>query len=175
MTPLPAAIGGTAQLMAWRVDRAAHASTWDSGIGAELEGGRWNPRGHRVVYCAFDPSTAILEVAVHKGLHVLDTQAHALTSLVLGPTAATGTHVVRPEDVPNPAWLFGCDPSAGQQAFGLDLIRRHTFVVFPSVVSQRSWNIVFDPAKAAGQYLRFTQERLVVDTRLVPPGKPMAP
>ena len=43
MTPLPAKLEPGAPLVAWRVDAQRHASSWDSGIGAEAVGGRWNP------------------------------------------------------------------------------------------------------------------------------------
>jgi RES domain-containing protein len=60
-------------------------------------------------------------------------------------------------------------PSAGQQAFGDDLLRRHRFVAIPSAVSKHSWNLIFDPAKAAGfDGLEF-QEPFALDTRLHPP------
>lgn len=52
--------------MAWRLDQSKYAATWDSGEGAFLVGGRWNSRGVRAVYCAIDPATAILEVAVQR-------------------------------------------------------------------------------------------------------------
>ena len=51
MTPLPAALGG-GEVVAWRLDDARFAATWDSGEGAYLLGGRWNSPGVRAVYCA---------------------------------------------------------------------------------------------------------------------------
>ena len=36
-----------------------------SGIGAELSGGRWNPKGFPVLYCASNSSLAILEKLVN--------------------------------------------------------------------------------------------------------------
>ena len=72
MTPLPAQLGG-GELVAWRLDKEEFAPTWDNGEGAYRAGGRWNSIGVRAVYCAIDPATAILEVAVHKGFIVLDT------------------------------------------------------------------------------------------------------
>jgi hypothetical protein len=72
MTPLPVALGGS-ELIAWRLDQAAYAPNWDSGEGAHRVGGRWNSKGVRAVYCSLDPSTAILEFAVHKGSRALDT------------------------------------------------------------------------------------------------------
>ena len=82
MTPLPAALGGI-DLIVWRLDEKRFASSWDSGEGARLHGGRWNSRGRRIVYCSIDPATAILEVAVHKGFRALDTVAHVLTAAMI--------------------------------------------------------------------------------------------
>jgi RES domain-containing protein len=48
----------------WRVCRRPHADL--SGIGATVASGRWHTKhkARRVLYCAADPSTAILEVVV---------------------------------------------------------------------------------------------------------------
>jgi RES domain-containing protein len=158
MTPLPA------DLMAWRLDVATFAPTWDSGEGAYRAGGRWNGPGVRAVYCSVDPATAILEVAVHKGFRTLDTVAHVLTAARIAGAA----HVVQPGDVPNPNWLRPGIPSAGQQAFGNALLAQHAFVLLPSVVSLHSWNLIFDPARAAGAYAPSSQERFALDPRLHP-------
>ncbi len=166
MTPLPAPLEPASALVAWRLDASSHALTWDSGIGAERQGGRWNPRGVKAVYCSLDPATCILEAAVHRGFDVLDTQPHTLTRFAVAPSATV--HVVQPEDIPNPAWLHGGIPSAGQQRFGAELLGRHAFVAFPSAVSKKSWNLVFVPGLASGRYVLQQQERLVVDTRLNP-------
>lgn len=165
MTPLPSVLGG-AELIAWRLDQAIHASTWDSGEGAYRVGGRWNSAGVRAVYCALDPATAILEVAVHKGFWVLDTVPHVMTAAVISDIAAV--HIVTPDRVPNPNWLRPGIPSAGQQVFGDDLLRRHAFVVVPSVVSTHSWNLLFTAARLG--YARRVQESFALDTRLHPPS-----
>ena len=80
MTTLPAALGGGNGLVIWRLDQRIHAATWDSGEGAFREGGRWNSKGVRAVYCSIDAATAILEVAVHKGFKVLDTMPYVITA-----------------------------------------------------------------------------------------------
>ena len=167
MTPLPAALDAAAPVVGWRVDDVAFASAWDSGIGAERLGGRWNPVGVKAVYCSVDPATAIIEVAVHRRFKVLDTRPHVLTSLEV--LDASNVRVVQPGDVPNPAWLHGGIPGAGQQAFGAGLLAQHDFLLIPSAVSRSSWNLLFDPARAAGKYRLRSQERLVIDTRLNPP------
>lgn len=167
MTPLPAALDPAAPLVAWRIDAERHRTNWDSGVGAELMGGRWNPKGLKAVYCSIDPSTCLVETAVHRGFKVLDTVPHVLTSLEI--VDATRVHVVMPADIPNPAWLHGGTPSAYQQAWGATLLEANGFVLFPSAVSKRSWNLVFGPTAAHGKYKLRSQERLVVNTRLNPP------
>ena len=166
MIALPPALGG-AELLAWRLDRERHAGAWDSGEGAARLGGRWNGKGVRAVYCSLDAATAILEVAVHKGFRVLDTEPHVLTALALPDPGAI--HVVTPDQVPNPHWLRPGLPSAGQQEFGDALLARHGMIAVPSVVSTHSWNLVFDARRAAGRYALRLQERFALDPRLHPP------
>lgn len=163
MITRPPGLGG-GPLLAWRLDRARHATTWNTGEGAARLGGRWNSRGVHAVYSAFDAAVAILEVAVHKGFRVLDTEPHVLTALVLDDPEAI--HVVTPDAVPNPHWLVPGTPSAGQQAHGTALLRQHGFIAVPSVVSRHSWNVVF-AARADGVRLHH-QERFALDPRLHP-------
>ena len=166
MTPLPPPLGA-GELVAWRLDQAVFAATWDGGEGAFRAGGRWNSRGVRAVYTSLDPATAILEVAVHKGFAALDTVAHVLTAAtVLDPS---NIRVVQPEDVPNPNWLRPGIPGAGQQAFGDALLAEHSFILVPSAVSSHSWNLIFIASAAAGLYALRSQERFALDTRLHPP------
>lgn len=167
MTPLPAPLGGR-ELVAWRLDEAEFGPTWDSGEGAYRFGGRWSGRGVRAVYCSIDPAAAILEVAVHKGFKVLDTVPHMLTEVTIGEPSSV--HVVHPASIPNSNWLRPGTPSAGQQAFGGALLTRHKFILIPSAVSARSWNLVFVAATAAGAYVLRFQEAFALDTRLHPPA-----
>jgi RES domain-containing protein len=131
-------------------------------------GGRWNSRGIRAVYCAIDPSTAILEVAVHTGFKALDTVPHVLTAVRV--TDPSRVHIVQPAEVPNPNWLRPGIRGAGQQAFGDALLQDYGFVLMPSVISSHSWNLVFLSAAASGGYVPWLQERFVLDTRLHPPA-----
>lgn len=166
--PLPALLGGT-ELVAWRIDAQPFSATWDSGEGAYRFGGRWNSVGIRTVYCALDASTAILEVAVHRGFKRMDTAPHSLTSLrILNPA---DVHVVETSSLPNPNWLRSGLPSQGQQTFGDALLKAHKFVLVPSVVSPNSWNLLFIAAKAVGGYAVRSQEVFALDTRLHPPSE----
>lgn len=167
MTPLPGPLG-SGEIVAWRLDHARFAPTWDGGEGAFRVGGRWNSKGVRAVYASLDPATAILEVAVHKGFRALDTVPHVLTSFEIAEPRRI--HVTGAGDIPNPNWLRPGVPSAGQQQFGDDLLGNHSFVLIPSVVSARSWNLVFDPVRAAGLFRLRLQEPFALDTRLHPPA-----
>lgn len=165
MTPLPPPLG-LGDLVFWRLDQAKFASTWDSGEGSYLVGGRWSSRGVRAVYASLDPATAILEVAVHKTFRALDIVPHVLTSARIRDVGAV--RVVEAAEIPNANWLRPGAPGAGQQSFGDDLLASHPFILMPSVVSTHSWNVVFDPAMAAGGYDLLAQEPFALDTRLHP-------
>lgn len=49
----------------WRIDKKSHSASSFSGEGAALYGGRWNPRGVRVVYASQTLALAALEKFVH--------------------------------------------------------------------------------------------------------------
>lgn len=165
MTPLPGGLGG-GEIVGWRLDRAKHAPTWDSGEGSFLLGGRWNNVGVRAVYAALEPATAIVEVAVHKGFDALDTEPHVLTRFRI--EASADIHVIDPSAVPNPNWLVPGLAGAGQRKFGDALLAAHDFVVIPSVVSRRSWNVIFDPTRTARLFSVIEQEPFALDPRLNP-------
>jgi RES domain-containing protein len=168
MTPLPVPLGD-GSLMAWRLDQAAFAATWDSGEGAFRLGGRWNSRGVRAVYCSVDPATAILEVAVHKGFKALDIVPHVMTAVTISTPA--NVFVVEPASIPNSNWLRPGMPSAGQQGWGDALLAAHPFVLIPSAVSIHSWNLIFVGTLAGGGYSS-VQESFALDPRLHPPPTP---
>lgn len=161
MNPLP----WDGRWHAWRLDREVHKDTWDSGIGAQRSGGRWNPPGRRVIYASADPSTAILEVATHLGFDALDRVPHVLTRFeVLDPGLIK---VVQPQDVPNPNWLIPSQPSPNQQQFADELLARHPFVLIPSAVTRHSWNLLVSCDLAEDQFKFVSQERFGLDTRLI--------
>ena len=164
MNSLP---GQSGPVAFWRLDEDRYKATWDSGEGARLKGGRWSSIGVPVVYCALDPATAILEVAVHKTFKALNARPHVLSSAALRVSWSV-VRVVQPEEVPNRLWLYPTAFSSSQQAFGDALLSAHDFVALPSAVSRHSWNLMFDADRAAGKYeLRF-QEPLDLDPRLDP-------
>lgn len=161
MTPRPPPLG-SGEIRLWRLDAARHADAWDRGEGSFRVGGRWNPAGVRAVYASLDPATALLEVAVHKGFTVLDTQPHVLTSARLADPGRV--RVVMPDEVPNPPWLVPGTPNRNQQGWGKALLAAHKFLALPSVVSRHSWNLVF--LAGTGGYDEMRQDRFALDPRL---------
>ncbi|EKT4528299.1 RES domain-containing protein [Pseudomonas putida] len=151
----------------WRLDSKRYASTWDLGIGAEKGGGRWNPKGLATVYASLDASTAILEVAVHKGFGSLDALPYVLTQVRI--TDPSKIHVLDTTAIANANWLLPGTPSRSQQHYGEELLSKHPFVVLPSSVSRHSWNLVMNPALARGLYEVVLQEPFSLDGRLNPP------
>lgn len=168
MTPLPAALGGTG-LVAWRLETTKHFATWQTAQGAFLAGGRWSSAGRRVIYTSLDPSTAIMEVGVHKGFDTLDTVPHTLLEIEIADPARV--HVVNLATIPNPHWLRPGAVGSGQQAFGDALLAVHPLVVLPSVVSTHSWNLLIDVAAAAGLFNLRRSEPFAMDPRLNPVGR----
>jgi RES domain-containing protein len=169
LTPLPAALGG-AGLVAWRLETTKHFVSWQTAQGAFLVGGRWSSAGRRVIYTSLDPSTAIVEVGVHKGFDTLDTVPHSLLEIEIADP--TRVHVVDLATIPNPHWLRPGAVSAGQQAFGDALLAVHPMIVLPSVVSSHSWNLLIDATTAAGMFKLRHSEPFAMDPRLNPVGAP---
>ena len=60
-----------AQIHAWRLVSGKRLDSALSGLGSALAGGRWNPLGTKMVYCAASLALAVLEVRVHLpvGIH----------------------------------------------------------------------------------------------------------
>ena len=151
-------------LVTWRLETTKHFATWQTAEGAFLFGGRWSSPNKRVLYTSLDPSTAILEVAVHKGLRTLDAVAHTLIQIeILRPKRV---FKVDPASVPNPNWLRPGTVSKDQQHFGDALLKTHAFVIIPSVVSTHSWNLLIDVDAAKGQFKLKSSEAFALDTRL---------
>ena len=119
-----------------------------------------------MLYTSVDPSTAILEVGVHKGFDVLDSVHHSLLEIKISDPAQV--HVVNIASIPNPNWLRPGTVSSNQQAFGDLLLNTHAMVFFPSVVSRHSWNLLINMPTAAGAMHLTQSEAFALDPRLTP-------
>lgn len=152
-----------------------YSKRWNSGYGAREFGGRWNPPGRSIVYASLDPCTALAEVAAHVTFDTLLVVPHVLTSFrVIDPGKVV---IVDASDLSaHPDWLEPGMPTLEQQAFGAAFFTAATpFLVIPSVVSPRSWNLLFDAAlaKPGVDYELVAHEPYRLDPRLVRTSMPV--
>lgn len=151
----------------WRLDPAEYAASWDSGVGAEKVGGRWNPKGMATVYAALDASTAILEVAVHKDFDALDCKPHRLTQARV--LDRSRIHVVQPESIANPNWLVPGTRVAASNSSALTFCASTLLCLSLPASRGIAWNMLMNPHLADGLYELVLQEPFALDGRLNKP------
>jgi RES domain-containing protein len=126
---------------AWRIVKAKYASSAFSGEGAARAGGRWNSRGHWLVYTSATKALAALELLVHLNPPVLFEymviRADFPEALViqLAPEALPGDWRAQP-----------APPSV--QAIGDRWVEEASSAILrvPSVVIPSEWNYLLNPA-----------------------------
>lgn len=147
----------------YRLCAPKHAAHAIDGEGARLFGGRWNPRGHAMVYTSEHLSLAVLEVLVH-----------------LEPSQLRPARVSVAVDVPDreieeidPASLPRNWRSQGAQralqALGLEWLqaRRSLALKVPSAVIPTEHNVLLNPAHPKHERLAATPgEPFSFDPRL---------
>ena len=128
-------------LTLWRLSPAYHAAKAMSGEGAFRRGGRWNPPGIRVVYCADSRSLAVVEVLANiKQPALLRDQAW-----VFIPIDVMDDLCVKPARVPD-SWRE-TPYSAATQSFGAAWVQEQRSVALrvPSVVVPGEFNYLLNP------------------------------
>lgn len=129
-------------ITAWRLTKAKYAANAISGHGALLHGGRWHPKGYRLIYCAASPALALLETLVHaERADVLRFEYAALPvrfdEILLERVA--------PEELPEnwQAWPY----PASTQAFGMQWLEQERSVVLevPSALVPHERNYLINP------------------------------
>ena len=163
MTPL-AADAQSGELIVWRLEREKHFASWHTGEGAFLAGGRWNTKGRRVVYTSSDPSTAILEVAVHKHFETLARVPHLLLKILI----KDGRNFPRIDRAMMPVgW---CEPGAStddEKRFGDSELSQSPAIAVPSAVSSHSWNVLLDASGYPAVFELISSEPFELDRRLL--------
>jgi RES domain-containing protein len=122
----------------WRI---SERSTLDGGGGLSLSG-RWHTAGRRIVYCAPNPATALLEVLVHTEIDIDDVPVNFRYLEIEAPDAPAA------EDL---------DTSALAQSWRTDLLAtrragdqwlqssRTALLRVPSVIVPATWNVLINP------------------------------
>ncbi|RQR29903.1 MULTISPECIES: RES family NAD+ phosphorylase [unclassified Burkholderia] len=135
-----------------------------SGNGAALAGGRWNPRGMRVVYTCAHASTARLEALVHMA-GLMPAGGYCLVTLEVPDAAYDGAFTPALPD----GWAnLTCDPEPtielGRQwlAAGEQLVMR-----VPSVVCPTDTNLLLKPTHSGMSAVQVIRtEPFTLDPRL---------
>lgn len=121
---------------------AYHANKAMSGDGSYRRGGRWNPAGIRVIYCADSRSLALVEVLANIRRPTTISEQHWVVIRVDVPEAL----IERPDRVPE-TWRV-TPYTTPTQAFGAEWVQAQRSVALrvPSVVVPGEFNYLLNPA-----------------------------
>jgi len=125
----------------WRISKRKYKATAFNGAGSDVVGGRWNPKGYRVVYASENPAVAALETFVHADPSLLPPLV-----LIHAELDIPDVEYLAPPDLPR-NWKSN-PPPASLKALGQDWLERCESVALmvPSVVAPASYNILLNPA-----------------------------
>jgi RES domain-containing protein len=113
--------------------------------------GRWHTKGHPVVYCTLNPSTALLETLVHMEIDSEDRPDRFQVLRIEGPDTLSHEKIRAstlasnwPDDITvtqhiGDRWLFG---------------ERSLLLQVPSVLVPETWNVLINPQHPEAHLLR---------------------
>lgn len=148
-------------MILWRVSNHA---TLDGGGGLRASA-RWHTRGKRVVYCAPNPATALLEVLVHLEIDPEDI-----------PVAFRYLEIEAPDSIAAPtadaiaAPVSERNDVATTQKVGDDWLRSGDSALLrvPSVIVPATWNVLLNPRHPASTQIRIARvHEFPIDLRLL--------
>lgn len=125
----------------WRISKRKYKTTAFSGVGSDAVGGRWNPKGYRVVYASENAAVAAMETFVHVDPSLLPPMV-----LIHAELDIPDVEYFAPEDL-SKNWKANPAP-ASLKALGKDWIDRSetAALMVPSVVAPASYNVLLNPA-----------------------------
>jgi RES domain-containing protein len=139
-------------ITAWRITQAIHVDSAFNGIGAWLEGGRWNRPGVHMVYTAQFLSLAVLEMMVH-----LPEDALLYSRYVRIPVQFESSQVIEvplsslPED-----WNSNPPPESTQKIGTAWAMGKKSLVLkVPSSVISEEYNYLINPLGPGADRLQF--------------------
>jgi RES domain-containing protein len=144
----------------WRICRSKYEASAFAGSGAEKTGGRWNFKGHRLVYASENLSLAVLELFVHVAPEIMPADLISIRGRL---PDSVSKEEIEESDLPG-NWREYPAP-AELQSFGTDWIKRQSSLVLivPSAINPQEKNLLLNPAHPeikklkveAGQPFRF--------------------
>jgi RES domain-containing protein len=137
-------------LILWRISNYA---TLD-GSGGLVVAGRWHSKGRPVLYCAQNPSTALLETLVHFEIDAEDRPAHFQVLKIEGPDKLSRESLNR-RKLPNgwPSDLLATKSIGDNWLHS----RRSLLLEVPSALVPETWNVIVNPLHREIGKLRITR------------------
>ena len=146
-------------MILWRASN--HASL--DGAGGLRASGRWHHQGKRIVYCAPNPATALLEILVHAEIDIPDIPVTIRYLEIEAPDSIA----VESLDVSAAGGDWRKERSRGAGDEWLSS-RRTALLRVPSVIVPATWNVLINPAHPdSGQIRIVRNHRHAFDRRLV--------
>ena len=142
----------------WRV--SSHASL--DGAGGLRASGRWHHRGKRIVYCAPNPATALLEILVHAEIDIQDIP---VTIRYLEIEAPDSIALESLDISAGAGWQTEKSRRAGDEWLSS---KRSALLRVPSVIVPATWNVLINPAHLESAHIRIVHtHRHAFDRRLL--------
>ena len=113
--------------------------------------GRWHTRGRPILYCTWNPSTALLEMLVHFEIDAEDRPERVQVLKIEGPSSLA-TEKIRLDRLP-PDWMTNW--SITQEIGDAWLASRRTpLLEVPCVLAPETWNVLVNPFHSQAGQLR---------------------
>lgn len=134
-------------MILWRVSNRVSLD----GSGGLRAPGRWHTRGHRTVYCAPNPATALLEILVHAEIDVDDIPV-SFRYLEIEAPDSISTETLDVEALPG-NWRSNLPAS---RRAGDEWLRsgRTALLRVPSVIVPMTWNVLVNPRHPESPQIR---------------------
>jgi RES domain-containing protein len=134
-------------MILWRVSNYA---TLDGAGGLHVSG-RWHTRGHPVLYCTWNPSTALLETLVHIEIDADDRPERVQVVKIEGPDSSSIERIKTGELLQG--WIE--DWSITRQIGDEWLASCRTLLLeVPCVLSPETWNVLVNPQHSQADELK---------------------
>jgi RES domain-containing protein len=133
----------------WRISNYA---TLDGSGGLHVSG-RWHTKGHPILYCSTNPSTALLEILVHMEIDAEDRPENFQVLKLSAPNTITPKRI-KPADLP-PDWRTNLHAT---QAIGDQWLRerRSLLLEVPSILVPETSNLLVNPLHPSITRLKIT-------------------
>ena len=135
----------------WRISN--HATL--DGAGGLRAAGRWHTRGARIVYCAQNPASALLEILVHAEIAIEDIPV-AFRWLEIDAPDSVAVETVDP-GILGPAWRS--QPAATRRLGDHWLAAsRSALLRVPSAIVPETWNVLINPLHPGAARIRVARK-----------------